>query len=77
MRPIVGWEEEVPVPNHVFNDYLNSRDGRLYFEDLDLTQLILGDHKDQGLGRTLPNPLEIVYLPKIREKIQRLYSIFD
>jgi arginine decarboxylase len=76
MRPVVGWEEEFPVPNHSFNDYLNSRNGRLYFEDLDLTQLMAGDHQDQGLGRILPSPLEIIYLPKIRDKIDTLRKIF-
>jgi arginine decarboxylase len=76
MRPVVGWEQEEPVPNLSFNDYLNVRDGRLYFEELDLTQLFLGDHEDQGLGKTLASPLEIIYLPKIRDKIGRLRKIF-
>ncbi len=67
MRPVVGWEEELPVPNHEFNETLSSRDGRLCYEDLDLAQLMLGDGIDQGLGKTLSSPLEIVYLPKIRE----------
>jgi arginine decarboxylase len=77
MIPVVGWEAEDPVPNYEFNDYLSSRDGRLYYEDVDLAQLILGDAKDQGLGRTLSSPLEIVYLPKIREKIRKLRNIFE
>ena len=77
MRPIIGWEEEEPVPNQSFNDYLNVREGRLYFEDLDLTQLMVGDHQDQGLGRVLPSPLEIIYLPKIRDKIHALQQIFE
>jgi arginine decarboxylase len=77
MRPVVGWESEKPVPDHVFNDYLSSRKGRLYYEDLDLAQFFYGDREGQGLGRTLPSPLEIVYLPKIREKILRLHKIFE
>jgi arginine decarboxylase len=76
MRPVIGWEEQAPVPNHVFSHYLSSRGGRLYYEDLDLTQLMLGDHEDQGLGRILPSPLEIIYLPKIRDKIHTLRQIF-
>jgi arginine decarboxylase len=76
MRPVIGWEDEAPVPNQAFNDYLNVRDGRLYFEDLDLTQIMVGDHHDQGLGRVLPSPLEIIYLPKIRDKIHALQQIF-
>jgi hypothetical protein len=60
-HPVIGWERESPVPdNHSFNEYLHARDGRLYFEELDLAQIFLGDAKDQGLGRTLPSPLEIV-----------------
>lgn len=75
-HPVVGWEQETPVPDHVFNDYLSSRDGRLYFEDLDLTQLFVSGRQDQGLGRILPSPLEIVYLPKIRQKIARMRQVF-
>ncbi|MFQ5615735.1 MAG: arginine decarboxylase [Anaerolineales bacterium] len=75
-QPVAGWEQGTPAPNHIFNDYLSARDGRLYFEDLDLTQLFLGDQRDQGLGRTLPSPLEIIYLPKLRQKIARLNQIF-
>jgi arginine decarboxylase len=76
MRPVIGWEEEVPVPNQAFNDYLIARNGRLYFEDLDLAQIFLGDREDQGLGRTFRSPLEIIYLPKIRDKIHTLRQIF-
>jgi len=75
-HPVIGWERETPVPNRTFNDYLSARDGRLYFEDLDLAQLFVGGRQDQGLGKTLPSPLEIVYLPKIRQKIERMHQIF-
>ena len=76
-HPVIGWEQETPVPTrHIFNDYLSARDGRLYFQDLDLAQLFTGGRQDQGLGRTLPSPLEIVYLPKIRQKIERMRRIF-
>ncbi|MBL7064075.1 MAG: arginine decarboxylase [Anaerolineae bacterium] len=77
VRPVIGWERETAVPNyHHFNDYLSARDGRLYFEDLDLAQLFVGGRQDQGLGKTLPSPLEIVYLPKIRQKIASMRRIF-
>ena len=75
-RPVIGWERETPAANVRFNDYLASRDGRLYLDGLDLTQLFLGDGQDQGLGKTLPSPLEIVYLPLIRRKIERMQQIF-
>ena len=75
-RPIIGWEQESAASDHVFNEYLSSRQGRLHFEDLDLAQLFLGDRDDQGLGRTLPSPLEIVYLPLIRRKIEQMNEIF-
>ena len=58
-HPVIGWERDVPVPNYTFNDYLSARGGRLYFEDLDLAQLFLGDCVDQGLGRTFPRPLKL------------------
>lgn len=78
LHPVIGWECETPVPDgYAFNDYLNVRQGRLYFEDLDLTQLLVGGGTDQGLGGVLSSPLEIVYLPKIRQNIARLCQAFD
>ncbi len=75
--PIIGWERDSAATNHAFNDYLTSRDGRLFMDGLDLTQLFLGDSEDQGLGQTLPSPLEIVYLPIIRRQIKRMQQIFN
>ncbi len=75
-RPVVGWENEEPVPDHEFNDYLSSREGRLFLEDMDLAALFLGDGSSNGLGRTLPSPLEIVYLPIIRRQIRRMKKLF-
>ncbi len=76
-HPIIGWEQESPVPdNHGFNDFLSVRGGRLYFEELDLAQLLAGGGVDQGLGRLMPSPLEMVYLPKIGQKIRRLREVF-
>ena len=49
-HPVIGWEAESPVPDYTFNDYLSARDGRLYYEDLDLAQLFVGGREDQGLG---------------------------
>ena len=71
-RPVVGWEETHPVPDHQFNDYLSVRSGRLFMDGLDLTQLFLGDSEEQGLGRTLPSPLEIVYLPIVGKRIDAM-----
>lgn len=75
-RPIIGWEEQKPVPDFAFNDYLSSRNGRLYMEDLDLAQLFLSDETDQGLGRSMKSPLEIVYLPLIERKVDQMRQIF-
>jgi arginine decarboxylase len=75
-RPIIGWEKPAPAPNQQFNDYLSSRNGRLFFEDLDLAQLVMGGGMDQGAGRALGSPLELIYLPMIRTKITRLQQVF-
>jgi len=75
-RAVVGWEHEEPVPDHEFNDYLSSRNGRLFLEDLDLAGLFLDDGTESGLGRSLPSPLEIVYLPIIRRQIRRMNALF-
>ncbi|MFO7679516.1 MAG: arginine decarboxylase [Chloroflexota bacterium] len=75
-HPIIGWESSQPVPeNHQFNRYLQAKNGRLHFEDLDLANLFLeGDQ--QGFTRTMPSPLEIVYLPLIRRQIASMNQVF-
>ncbi len=75
-RPVIGWEKPAPAPNQRFNDYLSARHGRLFYEDLDLAQLVMGGDDDQGVGRALGSPLEFIYLPMIRKKIRRLQSAF-
>jgi len=75
-RPVIGWEEESPVPDHTFNSYLKAKNGRLFLDELDLTQLLFDVGNDQGLGRTLPSPLEIIYLPIIRRQIERMQRYF-
>lgn len=76
-QAIIGWEQETPVPHgYEFNDYLLVKNGRLYLDGLDLTQLFQGDSQDQGVGRTLPSPLEIVYLPLIRHRITFMNQVF-
>lgn len=75
-KPVVGWVRETPVSNHVFNETLSARDGRLFYEDLDLAQIFLADRVDQGLGQALSSPLEIIYLPKIRQKVASLRKAF-
>ncbi|MCB8983019.1 MAG: arginine decarboxylase [Ardenticatenaceae bacterium] len=75
--PVVGWESTDPVPDGTqFNRYLNVKNGRLHMEDLDLAQLFLGGGSGPGLGRTLPSPLEIVYLPIIRRQIEYMNAVF-
>lgn len=76
-HPVIGWEQQFPVPdNHRFNDYLSAREGRLFMEDLDLSRLFTGNGDDHGLGRELPSPLEIVYLPLISNRIDKMRAIF-
>lgn len=74
-RPIIGWEDETPVPNNYqFADYLVARDGRLFMDGLDLASLVLNDNPN--LSRPVSSPLEIVYLPIIRYKIKQMKEIF-
>lgn len=76
-QQVIGWEREVPVPDgHYFNDYLNVRNGRLFMQDLDLTQLFTGEGQGDTLDHPLPSPLEIVYLPLIREQIAKMNRVF-
>jgi len=77
-HPVIGWEHTSPVPdNYQFNDYLSTRNGHLFMEELDLVQLFVGGNgPGLALDRTLPSPLEIVYLPMIRRKIEQMRQIF-
>jgi arginine decarboxylase len=76
-RAVIGWEEISPVPDgYEFNDYLKAEDGRLKMDGLDLAQLLQDYGSDQGLGRILPSPLEIIYLPLIRRQISRMIDYF-
>lgn len=69
-HPITGWESAEPVPDgHIFNDYLEAHNGRLVLRGLDLAALFEGD-------QSRPSPLELIYLPKIREKIHALQAVF-
>ena len=74
---VIGWESQEPVPDgHEFTEYLWVKNGRLHLKALDLAQLFLGGDAQPGLGRTLPSPLEVVYLPLIRRQIAKLNQAF-
>ncbi|MBN1955060.1 MAG: arginine decarboxylase [Anaerolineae bacterium] len=75
-HPVIGWEQETAVPDgYAFNDYLSARGGYLYYEELDLARLLMGQEPVQ-VGRPLASPLEVVYLPKIRQKIAQMRAVF-
>ncbi len=75
-RPVIGWEKETAVPeNHQFNHYLYTHNGHLHLNGLDLAQLFL-DEAPQGFDKTMPSPLEIVYLPLIRRQIEKMNRVF-
>jgi arginine decarboxylase len=76
-RPVVGWESTKPIPDISLNNYLNARSGRLFFEDFDLAALFLNSKPIFNLDRTLNSPLEIVYLPRIRQQINTMHLTFD
>lgn len=73
-HPVIGWESESPIPDgHTFNDYLHVKNGRLYLENLELAALFTDD---SPAGQFLPSPLEIVFLPLIRQKINYMTQVF-
>ncbi len=77
-HPIIGWERETPVlSGHQFNEFLACRDGQLYFENIPLVEFFDTGHRDSvSTIPRLDSPLEVVYLPKIRHKIEKLKRIF-
>ncbi len=73
----MGWEESGAVPDgHRFNSYLTARDGKLYLEALNLSELLANGKHVAGLEQSLPSPLEIVYLPLIRRQIGKMKDVF-
>ncbi len=76
-RAVVGWESTAPIPDRSLNRYLKARNGHLYFEDIDLAALFEGKGRSLNLGRVLHSPLEIVYLPMIRQQIQNMKNVFE
>ena len=76
-HPIIGWEQETAVPDgHQFNRYLQAHNGHLHLDGLDLAQFFLQE-APQGFEQTLPSPLEIVYLPLIRQQIDKMNGVFE
>ncbi len=76
-RVVIGWEKPAPVPAaHRFNHFLTARNGRLFYEDLDLANLLIGSGDGPSPGRPLASPLEFIYLPMIRHKIAALRQVF-
>ncbi|MGB1251715.1 MAG: arginine decarboxylase [Candidatus Promineifilaceae bacterium] len=73
-QPIIGWESTSPVPNHhQFNHFLHAENGRLFIDDFDLMQAFELSQVPQS---PLPSPLEIVYLPLIRQRIDFMRETF-
>lgn len=70
---IIGWKRTEPPGDRSFNAYLHARNGHLYFEDLNLFELTQSSVDGQPLG----GPLEIIHLPKIREKIRAMNEVFE
>lgn len=76
-HPIVGWEKNSPVPEgHRFNRFLSVKNGRLHLDGLDLFDLFVGSAALGNGAKPLPSPLEIVYLPIIRQQITNMNNIF-
>ncbi len=78
MRPVIGWEKESPVPNgHQFNRYLSVQNEHLFWDDFDLARLVDPTSTPySALGKTLPSPLELVYLPQIKAQIDQMNALF-
>lgn len=71
----IGWQKETPVPDgHRFTQYLSMKHGRLYLDGLDLNSLLI--ETLPGQSQKVLSPVEIVYLPIMRYKIQALIDTF-
>lgn len=74
---IIGWEKETPIPeDYRFNEYLSVKQGELYLGKLNLHRLF-AEEGYPGLDKSMPSPLELIYLPIIRDKIKRLQGSFE
>jgi arginine decarboxylase len=73
----IGWESTEPVPaGHQFTPYLQEKNGRLHLDGLDLAQLMQDSTQLSGLDTRLTSPLEVVYLPLIRQRIAEMRAVF-
>lgn len=82
-HPIIGWEQEEPVPDgYAFTDYLVNHGGHLHLGGVDLAQLFLAQESAvEGpifppIGDALPSPLEVAYLPLIPRRIDEMRHLF-
>jgi arginine decarboxylase len=72
-RAVIGWEDTNPVPEkHAFTEYLRASQGSLLLDGLDLYSIMV----DGAAGNSFKSPLEVVYLPIIRDRIKRLREAF-
>ena len=73
-KAAIGWHRVDPVPEkHQFSEFLQMRNGKLFLDGLDLASILT-----EGVaGDQFSSPLEIVYLPIIREKISHLKHAFQ
>lgn len=70
--PSIGWHTTEPIPDQQrFRPYLQARSGQLYLDEVNLANLFTTDEL------ALSSPLEIVYLPIIRERIRTMVENFS
>lgn len=75
-RPVIGWESNAPVHTYQFTPQLHARQGQLFYEDLNLAELVSQGYRHKGEFIPLPSPLEVAYLPSIRRKVKELNQTF-
>lgn len=75
-RPVIGWESNAPIHTHQFTPQLHARQGQLYYEDLNLAELVSQGYRSHDELIHLPSPLELAYLPTIRRKVSELNQVF-
>eukprot|EP00808_Paulinella_micropora_P013297 g53190.t1 len=73
---VTGWHSEQSAPNQVFEENIESKNGRLFFHGIDLAQIADGKVVS---GPTFPevfDTVELIYLPAIRARVKNMIDIF-
>ncbi len=77
MQSNTGWQKAEPIPEDIsLSTFLSVRKGELYLDALNLSRLVTSPERFDPALAAMTSPMEIVFLPIIRQRIQLLQDAF-